>query len=252
MNASELAGTAVAAGTWPGPLLLLAGALLLAGSSATGRLGALTTAAALPPGAPPVLRPAWIAVAAGAFAAIGWIATGGVLGAVIAAFAAASAGWAVRRATVPGDQTTDHATLAATWELLAVCLQAGLPVAMAAAAAATPQAGDTGRHLRRVAGLLELGADPGTAWRGVEHLPALATFARAAGRSAGTGAALAQVARAESARLRAGLVDMAEARAQRAAVLIAGPLGLCFLPAFLVLGIAPVVIGLAGEALARW
>ena len=82
--------------------------------------------------------------------------------------------------------------------------------------------------------------------------PALSGFARAAARSAGTGSALAQVARAESDRIRAGLVDAAEARAQRAAVLITGPLGLCFLPAFLVLGIAPVVIGLAGEALARW
>jgi len=78
-----------------------------------------------------------------------------------------------------------------------------------------------------------------------------ATRASAA-RSAGTGAALARVARTECARLRAELTDAAQARAQRAAVLITGPLGLCFLPAFLVLGIAPVVIGLAGEALARW
>ena len=39
---------------------------------------------------------------------------------------------------------------------------------------------------------------------------------------------------------------------QRAAVLITAPLGLCFLPAFLVLGIAPVVIGLAGQALSWW
>ena len=100
--------------------------------------------------------------------------------------------------------------------------------------------------------LVELGADPVDAWRTVEHRQALAAFARAAARSAGTGAALARVARTECARLRAELTDAAQARAQRAAVLITGPLGLCFLPAFLVLGIAPVVIGLAGEALARW
>ena len=49
--------------------------------------------------------------------------------------------------------------------------------------------------------------------------------------------------------MRAALTDAAEARAQRAGVLIAAPLGLCFLPAFLVLGVAPVVIGLAGEVL---
>jgi pilus assembly protein TadC len=80
----------------------------------------------------------------------------------------------------------------------------------------------------------------------------LAAFARAAARSAGTGAALARTARTEGSRIRAALADAAEARAQRAGVLITAPLGLCFLPAFLVLGIAPVVIGLAGEVLARW
>ncbi len=37
--------------------------------------------------------------------------------------------------------------------------------------------------------------------------------------------------------------------AERAGVLIAGPLGLCFLPAFLCLGIVPVVLGLAGRLL---
>jgi hypothetical protein len=30
-------------------------------------------------------------------------------------------------------------------------------------------------------------------------------------------------------------------------VLIAGPLGLCFLPAFVCLGIVPVIVGLAGD-----
>ncbi len=52
--------------------------------------------------------------------------------------------------------------------------------------------------------------------------------------------------------MREALTDIAEARAQRAGVLITAPLGLCFLPAFLVLGVAPVVIGLAGEVLPRW
>jgi pilus assembly protein TadC len=82
--------------------------------------------------------------------------------------------------------------------------------------------------------------------------PSAAPFARAAARSAATGAALARTARAESSRVRAALTDAAEARAQRAGVLIAAPLGLCFLPAFLVLGVVPVVIGLAGEVLPQW
>ena len=142
--------------------------------------------------------------------------------------------------------------LAAGWELLAVCLEAGLPVALAATAAAEPLRGVVGARLRRTAGLLELGADAAGAWLAAEQLPALATFARAAGRSASTGSALAQVAHAEAERIRAGLLDTAQAKAQRAAVLITAPLGVCFLPAFLVLGIAPVVVGLAGEVLADW
>ncbi|CKW18115.1 alanine rich membrane protein [Mycobacterium tuberculosis] len=36
---------------------------------------------------------------------------------------------------------------------------------------------------------------------------------------------------------------------ERAGVLIAGPLGLCFLPAFLCVGIVPLVVGLAGDVL---
>ena len=42
---------------------------------------------------------------------------------------------------------------------------------------------------------------------------------------------------------------LAGAAAQRASVLIAGPLGLCYLPTFLWLGIVPVVAGLAGDVL---
>ncbi len=41
----------------------------------------------------------------------------------------------------------------------------------------------------------------------------------------------------------------AAATAERAGVLIAGPLGLCFLPAFVCLGIIPVVARLAGDVL---
>lgn len=236
----------------PMALCTLAAALLLTGSrAASGRLGALATAAPERITDAVLARPAWLLVAVGAGGGVGWTG-GGSTGALIGVAGAAAVVWAIRRATTRDDDGTDDAALAATWELLAVCLQAGLPVAAAVSATAAPLPGDVGRQLRRVAGLLELGADPTAAWQGAEQRPALAAFARAARRSAGTGAALAQVARAECARIRSGLVDSAEARAQRAAVLITGPLGLCFLPAFLVLGIAPVVIGLAGEAFARW
>ena len=50
-------------------------------------------------------------------------------------------------------------------------------------------------------------------------------------------------------RIRSTAADTAEARAQRAAVLITAPLGLCFLPAFVCLGVAPTVAGIAATVL---
>jgi pilus assembly protein TadC len=52
--------------------------------------------------------------------------------------------------------------------------------------------------------------------------------------------------------VRAGARERCEARAQRAGVLIAAPLGLCFLPAFLALGVVPVLIGLAAGLMRQW
>lgn len=234
-------------------LTCLAAALLAVDSRAgTGRLRAMAGPATNLP-APAVIAPTWIAVGAVALGAMAWAAGAGPGGILIGMAAGLTGGAAARHAAARAAKDDDDgATLAGAWELLAVCLQIGLPVAAAVNAAAERLTGGSGRQLRRVAGLLELGADPLAAWRDAETLPALATFARAAGRAAGTGAALAQVARTESTRIRVDLIDTAEARAQRAAVHITGPLGLCFLPAFLVLGITPVVISLTGEALARW
>jgi Flp pilus assembly protein TadB len=237
---------------------VVAAALLTAASLPAARTGRdrwreLTTTATAASAQESRLRPGWLVVGLGAVGGVGW-ALGGVSAAFVMSGLAVVLAAGLRRvlATRTDERVEHGAELASCWELLAACLEAGLPVAAAVLATAAPLTGAAGNGMRRVAGLLELGADPLDAWRTVEHRPALAAFARAAARSAGTGAALARVARTECVRLRAELTDAAQARAQRAAVLITGPLGLCFLPAFLVLGIAPVVIGLASEALARW
>ncbi len=200
----------------------------------------------------PLSGNARIAVVAVAVAGLVWAAAGGVGGAVTGLLAGAAVVLAARRLTGRGTTRTGAGDLAAAWDLLAVCLRAGLAVPVAVEAAAARLPGAAGETLRRTAGLLALGAGPEEAWAGTAAVPEMATFGRAAARSAATGAALGRTAATEAERLRAELADLAEARAQRAAVRITAPLGLCFLPAFLVLGIAPVVIGLAGEVFARW
>jgi pilus assembly protein TadC len=237
-----------------GALGLLAAAAVVAG----GRPGRIRLSdldrrrTPMPDGSDPVLRRSGRGVGVLAGGLLGGVLAGPVAAVLGAGLAGLLGGLAVRAAAAGSAPGGSADGLAERWELLAICLQAGLPVATAVTAATDRLAGPVGEHLRRISGLLALGADPASAWASAEAVPALAAFARAAGRSAGTGAALAHVATVEAERLRADLLDSAQARAQRAAVLITGPLGLCFLPAFLVLGIAPVVIGLASEALAQW
>lgn len=137
--------------------------------------------------------------------------------------------------------------LAAVWDLFATCLRAGLPVPQAIKAVTAGVDGSEMGALRSTANLLALGADPVQAWAEARAGPRTAELARAAQRTARSGSALAEVAEEMATQLRVSTADAAEARAQRAGVLIAGPLTLCFLPAFLCLGVVPVVLGLVGR-----
>ena len=148
----------------------------------------------------------------------------------------------------------DPLAIAASFDLLGACLRAGLPTAAAARAvlpAAPPALADP---LRRAADLLALGADPVSAWTpddaaGGSIAPEFESLARMARRSARAGSSLAAGVGELAEESRARVEQVVTARAERAGVLIGGPLGLCFLPAFVCLGIVPVIIGLAGRVL---
>jgi pilus assembly protein TadC len=149
------------------------------------------------------------------------------------------------------DRRRDPWQEAGAWDELAACLRAGLSLDRAVRAVATSLPGTVAGALTEVADLLALGASPADAWAPALDEPATARLARAARRSARSGAAVAEVATTVAADVRAEAAEAVSARAERAGVLVAGPLGLCFLPAFLALGIAPVVIGLAAPLLER-
>ncbi len=149
----------------------------------------------------------------------------------------------------------DPLAVASSFDVLAVCLEAGMAVAAAAAAAAPAAPPKLARVLRRAADLLALGADPAVAWSIPPDLPLSSIDAqidallRLARRSASSGAALAGGVAELADQSRHNATQAAAAAAERAGVLIAGPLGLCFLPAFVCLGIVPVVAELAGDVL---
>ncbi|GAC67606.1 type II secretion system F family protein [Gordonia soli] len=150
----------------------------------------------------------------------------------------------------------DPFAIAAAFDLFAVCLRAGLPTGTAAEIVARVAPARLAVPLARTAELLHLGADPDRAWAAAnsddapamvdEHFDAMAVMAR---RSARAGSSMASGLAELADTTRDGAHDAALAAAERAGVAISGPLGLCFLPAFVCLGIVPVVIGLAGSVL---
>lgn len=169
----------------------------------------------------------------------------------------ARAGITVRTRQLPARPIVraDPLAIASSLDVLAVCLGAGMAVSSAAAATAPFAPPQLSRVLRRAADLLALGADPAIAWSAPPdqsvnstdpHTDALLRLAR---RSASSGAALADGVAELATQSRSDAAHCATAAAERASVLIAGPLGLCFLPAFVCLGIVPVVAGLAHSVL---
>lgn len=146
----------------------------------------------------------------------------------------------------------DPLAVASSLDVLGVCLEAGMAVPTAAAATAPAAPPKLARVLRRAADLLALGADPAVAWSippASEPDTQIDALLRLARRSASSGAALAAGVAELADQARQEAAHAATAAAERAGVLIAGPLGLCFLPAFVCLGIVPVVAGLAGDVL---
>jgi pilus assembly protein TadC len=116
---------------------------------------------------------------------------------------------------------------------------------VAARAVGEALGGPVGERLARGAAEARLGGEPADAWRALAALPGAAPLARLLGRADESGVpAAAPVARL-AAEARAARARAATERARRAAVMVTAPVGLCFLPAFIAIGVLPVVIGLA-------
>ncbi|GGJ42646.1 type II secretion system F family protein [Streptomyces brasiliensis] len=181
----------------------------------------------------------------------GWVLVGGVAGAVVGV-GVGGALWRWRRRQGEAARAEEHDAAEAARQLplaadlLAACIAAGAGPVVAAQAVGEALGGPVGEGLARGAAEVRLGGEPGDAWRRLASMPGAGALSRLLQRAdesglpaAGPVARLAADARAEWART-------ATTRARRAAVMVTAPVGLCFLPAFIAVGVLPVVIGLAG------
>ncbi|WP_231156498.1 type II secretion system F family protein [Streptomyces sp. CNZ748] len=185
----------------------------------------------------------------------GWVLVGGLTGWGLGLAVAAGLWRWHRRQTAATAQAREPDTgeaarqLPLAADLLSACIAAGAGPVPAAQAVGETLGGPVGDALARGAAEVRLGGEPGQAWRRLAALPGAVPLARLLERADVSGLPLAAPVGRLAAEARAGWNRAATARARRAAVLVSAPVGLCFLPAFIAVGVLPVVIGLAGGVL---
>lgn len=237
-----LAGLAAAAAV----AALLRPALRTRGIASTG------TAPAPRRGRPDLLGPGVVrAVCIGAGVCL-FVAGAGPAGAVVGALGAVVAPRLLARAERPEVARVRRAVAAELpWvlELLAAAARAGTPPAASLAVVGRAVGGELGRRLDLVHAHLAVGAAPAAAW---------AEVAQAGGEALGVVGDAFLAAAVDGSRLAGRLEDQArDARAtaaaadlvaaQRVGVRAVLPLGLCFLPAFVAVGVVPVVAAALGQ-----
>ncbi|MFC5185794.1 type II secretion system F family protein [Actinomadura harenae] len=143
--------------------------------------------------------------------------------------------------------------LPVTVDLLAACLKGGMPWDESVEAVAGTIGGPLGEELGAVSVQIRLGADPVRVWLDLgERLPELAPLARTAVRASRGGTALALSLGRLAQEQRRTARTAAAARARSAGIRALMPLGLCFLPAFVLLGIVPAIVGIASSMSLPW
>jgi pilus assembly protein TadC len=127
-----------------------------------------------------------------------------------------------------------------TIDLFAGCLAAGVAVPAALRTASAAASADVD-DLLAVARAVEAGVEPATAWKSLLVHRDLADVARTCMRAAVSGAAVSDELHRVARRSRARRAVAARRRVQRASIWVVLPLGLCFLPAFVLVGVVPLV-----------
>lgn len=136
------------------------------------------------------------------------------------------------------------ADLPQSLRLAAAALGAGLPLRGAMRAVAASVGGPVSEELRGVLAQIEIGVAEEDAWLSLRDHPVLGALARDLARAVASGTAVQSVLLHRAAEIQSDHRATVESRAKAVGVRTVLPLGLCFLPAFMLLGVVPVVAGL--------
>lgn len=145
---------------------------------------------------------------------------------------------------------TDHRALAReqpdALEFLAVCLEAGSPIPAAVTTVAEVSPTATSEVLGRVLAHLGVGRSTEEAWTELRGHPVWGPAARDLIRSARSGTSLVATLRLHAEDARTARQDAETRRARTVGVKSVVPLMACFLPAFVLIGVVPIIASLLG------
>ncbi|MFZ1912803.1 MAG: type II secretion system F family protein [Propionicimonas sp.] len=139
------------------------------------------------------------------------------------------------------------AGLPQTCDLLAVVVEAGLPLRVAVDAVAPAVGGVVGDLLGAVSAKIRLGVPEAQSWRELAAEPGMEQLGREVARTVGSGTGLARLLRGLALEARHEGLAAAQVRAKGVGVRSVLPLMVCFLPAFVLIGIVPIIGGLVGR-----
>lgn len=128
-------------------------------------------------------------------------------------------------------------------DLVVAALEAGRPPGAALGLVAGSVDDPLASELATIAARLGAGGDPRSVWRHLAEHPVLGPVGRAFARADDSGMAVGRVVRAVAEEMRRTRRAAARERSRRVGVRTAGPLGLCFLPAFFLVGVVPAIAG---------
>lgn len=133
------------------------------------------------------------------------------------------------------------AALPTALDLMVSALEAGRPPVSAFALVAEATPAPLGNELAAVGSRLQIAGDAAAVWQSLTVDPVLGSLGRAFGRAHASGMPVADVVAGVASELRRERAAERRQQSRKIAVQTAGPLGACFLPAFFLIGIVPMI-----------
>ena len=136
------------------------------------------------------------------------------------------------------------AQLPETLLMLSSTMEAGLPLRAAVTTVAESLEGPCAEDLRRLASALAAGVPDSKAWNDLAAVTVWRDPAQDVSRAVDSGEGISELLSAHAAQLQVAAAEKAEKKARKAGVDAIGPLGCCHLPAFLLVGVVPIIAGM--------